>query len=265
MDSKSDIFIKSNQIANYDKKDNRQDLSNFYISERITLEKVLPHVKSVTDIGCLNGDVFGAIWKKYDVSCLGIDVDEEAINIAKKQHPKAKFVVGDFMDESFVQEKSELVVALNLFDHFEDWKKALRNLRRFSSKYINFSTLMRYSGNTLVDPDTSYIYYGNAEKRLLWIVHNIFELASYCGTEDIKATNIFVYCYHKYNKMAFNNLERAAIVSHPLPLDEILVGNVIIEFDEDNYMAKSRMRPDLQIVLDGKIVYDSPWKSKTTQ
>lgn len=262
MDSLSDVFIKSKQIADYEQKENRQSLSKFYISERITLEKVLPHVKTVTDIGCLNGDAYKAISEKYDVSYLGIDVDKDAIQLAQQRYPNARFAVGDFMDESFTQEKSDLVFALNLFDHFEDWKKALRNLRRFSSRFINFSTLMRYSGNTVVDRDISYIYYSNAQRRLLWAIHNIFELTSYCATEDIKATNIFVYCYHKYNQIAFNNLERAAIVSYPLPLDELLVGNVLIEFDEENYMAKSRMRPDLKIVIDGKVAFDSPWKKQ---
>jgi len=257
-----DVFAKSTQTKYYDKKVNRQSLSSFYISERITLEMVLPNIKTITDIGCLNGETYQAIKEKYDhISYLGIDIDPKALEIAKESYPDAKFVEGDFMNNSFEQPTSELVLALNLFDHFSDWKAALRNLKRFSSKYINFSTLMRLSGNTIVDPDLAYLYYSSSGRRVLWAVHNIFELTSYCGTEDINATNIFVYCYTKYQP-GFNNLERLAYVSFPLSPDELLVGNVLIEFDDEKNMLTTSKRPDLKIFVNGKIIFDSPWKKK---
>jgi len=257
-----DVFTKSTHIEYYDRKENRQSLSSFYISERITLEMILPNIKTVTDIGCLNGETYQAIKEKYDhISYLGIDIDSKALEIAKERYPDAKFVQGDFMNNLFKQPTSELVLALNLFDHFSDWKAALRNLKRFSSKYINFSTLMRLSGNTIIDPDLAYLYYSSSGRRVLWAVHNIFELTSYCGTEDIHATNILVYCYNKYHP-GFNNLERLVGVSFPLSPDELLVGNVLIEFDEKKSMIKTNIRPDLKIVLNDKIIFDSPWKKK---
>src|SRR3990167_6358584 len=166
---KYDVFTKSAQINVYDKKENRKTLDSFYISERETLEMVLPRIKTITDIGCLNGETYEAIKKKHDhISYLGIDLDAKALDIAKKCYPDANFVCGDFMNEEFEQPKSDLVLALNLFDHFSDWKSALRNLKRFSSKYVNFSTLMRLSGSTVVDPDLAYLYYAASGRRILW-------------------------------------------------------------------------------------------------
>ena len=98
---------------------------------------------------------------------------------------------------------------------------------------------------------------------MLWAVHNIFELASYCGTEDINATKIIVYCYNKYQPR-FNNLERLARVNFPLSPDELLVGNILIEFNDEKSMIHTNIRPDLKIVLDDKIIFDSPWKKKNT-
>ena len=71
----------------------------------------------------------------------------------------------------------------------------------------------------------------------------------------------FLYCYNKYHP-GFNNLERLAWVSFPLSPDELLVGNVLIEFDEKKSMIKTNIRPDLKIVLNDKIIFDSPWKKK---
>lgn len=226
------------------------------------MDFVLPQAKSIADVGCLNGDTFGAIQQKYDVRYTGIDIDRNAIAIAEKRYPEADFVVGDFMSPSFQHKKSDVVLALNLFDHFEDWKLALRNLKRLSSRYINVSSLLRLNGPSLVEPDQSFIHYSQGDHRLLWAVHNIYELAAYCATEDIAATSVFVYCYKKYDDGGrFSNIERAAHSVHAMPLEDILVGNVVVEFDDENAMSKTKRRPDLKIVVDDKAVTDSPWKA----
>jgi hypothetical protein len=258
---KNDIFIQSSQIAIYDDKENRKGFDTLYLSERKSLEHVMDNVKSVTDIGCLNGDTFAAILDKYpNRTCRGIDIDVGAIDVAKQRYPDMEYHIGDFLDPSFNIEKSDLVIAFNLFDHFEDWKQALRNLKRFSSRYINISSLMRLNGPTLTDKDTSFIYYGGDQKRLLWAPHNIFELASYCACEEINATSIYVYCYHKYNRERFDNVHRAQHVSHPFPPSEMIVGNMVIEFDDNNGMMTSNNRPDFKIILDDEVYFDSPWK-----
>lgn len=117
---KDDIFISSPQIEVYERKKNRQSLDDFYVSERVTLEMVLPIVSTMADIGCLNGDTFAAINSKWKVDYLGVDIDERAIEIATRRFPEARFVVGDFMDKGFMEPPRDLVLALNLFDHFEN-------------------------------------------------------------------------------------------------------------------------------------------------
>ncbi len=256
----NNIFTESPQIKKYDRKENRVTLDSFYDSERITLERVLPDCQTVMDIGCLNGETYGAIKKKYDIAYSGVDVDPDAIEIAKKNYSDAEFIVGDFMEENFTLPPKDLVLALNLFDHFEDWKAALRNLRRFASKYINFSSLLRLNGPTVVDRDLSYIWYGGGKYRLLWAAHNIFELAAYCGTEEINASSIFVYAYHKFNKYRFDNMWRMGRVCQSFDPRDLLVGNVVIELDESKCMSVTDVRPDLVIVVDDKVVFDSPWK-----
>ncbi len=250
-------FIDANQMRFYESVNKRDRFAVLYHSEQETLRRVLPHVKSVTDIGCLMGDLCAA-FREYDVAFTGIDVDQEAIDIAKSRYPEGTFLCGDFLDPDFRIETSELVTAFNLFDHFEDWKGALRNLRRFTSRYLNFSTNMSLDWPTVVDRDVSYIFYGGAEKRILWAVHNIFQLAAYAATEDIGAVGIYVYAYNKFRA---DNVEKMQNVNLPFDPRNLLTGNVVIEVEGEGHMAKTKARPDLTIVVNGVTVFDSPWKT----
>lgn len=55
------------------------------------------------------------------------------------------------------------------------------------------------------------------------------------------------------------------MVSHPILSEEILVGNIIIEFDDRNYMATNSKRSDLTIIMDGKTVFNLPLNCKFCQ
>jgi len=253
-----DAFTGSPQIAIYSDKENRKGFASLYESERATIERALPNVQSVIDIGCLNGDLYGAISERKRVDYLGVDIDPAAIEIAKPRHPGATFRVGDFIDPTFSAPRADMVVALNLFDHFADWKSALRDLCRFSKRYVNFSTLLRIDGGpSLTEKDLSFIHYGGAGTRILWAVHSVWWLAAYAATEEIGATSIYVHCYEKH-AARFSNLARAAHAVHALPLNDLYVGNVLIELGEP--MQKTNIRPTLEIIADGKAVFNSPWR-----
>lgn len=253
------IFTQSNQYNIYKKKPNRINFNSLYESEKHTLDKFLPVCSSIIDIGCLNGDTLNLIKRKYDVLCTGIDIDTKAIETAKSKYKDIHFIEGDFMDINITCPKADMVIAFNLFDHFFDWKGALKNLKRFSNRFINISTLMRLNGATLLDEENNFVYYAKGKHRLLWAVHNIFELSAYAATEHINATFIYVYCYTKYDKKKFDNFNLAAHCCHAMSPQELLVGNMVIEFDDDKGMVKTKRRPDLKIILNGKVIFNSPW------
>lgn len=137
----------------------------------------------------------------------------------------------------------------------------MRNLCRFSKKYVNFSSLLRMDGSSIVDPDVSFIYYAGGKKRILWAVHNVVELAAFCAAEIISATSVLVYCYKKYDNERFGNVNLSAHCVHPLPFENVLVGNVLIEVNPSRGMAATNVRPDLKIVINDIVAFDSPWKS----
>jgi SAM-dependent methyltransferase len=251
-------FIVSDQNTYYHKPNFRSTLDTLYLSERVTVEATLPHVKTVLDIGCSTGRLC-EIFEGNRISYTGIDIDESSISIAKETYSQSKFYTADFMNENFIIEQSDLVIALNVFDHFFDWKGALRNMRRFSKKFINFSCNMRLEGQTVIDKDLGYLYYGNGQRRLGWGIHNVFQLAAYAATEEIQAKSIFIYCYHKFTDQK-NNWHTSAKSVMPISPHDHLTGNILIEVSDIEYMAKTGIRPDLKIVVDDETIFDSPWK-----
>ena len=117
----------------------------------------------------------------------------------KKINPNANFVLADILEPSQIKKipKADLVIAFNVLDQYRDWKNVLKAICSLSNKYVNFSTLLRLEGETAIDEDISYARYGRHGKRVLWAVHNVFSLISYCATENINAHKIYVYCYSK--------------------------------------------------------------------
>ena len=255
-------FIESDQVAIYRGKKNRDGLDKFYESERVTIRRCIADSSSLLDIGSLNGDTWGAIRAEKALSYTGMDIDPVAIQQARSNFPDAEFIVGDFLDEAASEIRFDTVLSLNLFDHFEDWKAAMRGFRRHAIKYINFSTLLRAEGASVTDRDLSYVYYGGGERRLLWAVHNIHELYAYAATEEIGAASVEIYCYRKYDDARFGNVGYAMHSVHPLPIEDILVGNVVVVLDQGGGMRATKRRPDFKVVRDGRVVIDSPWKTK---
>jgi ubiquinone/menaquinone biosynthesis C-methylase UbiE len=253
-------FLQSKQVSIYSGIGHRKSFDDFYVSERVTLDRMLPSVKSVTDLGCLNGDSLAAIKAKYPVECTGIDIDPTAIGIAQSRFPGIKFLLGDFLDPKFTAPQSDLVIVFNLFDLFEDWKSALINIKRFSKRTINFGSLLSLDRPTVCDRDVSFVFYAQGDTRMLWAVHNVFELAAFCATEHINATSIYVNCYKKYDEGRFGNLRRAENVVLPMPPDQVLCGNIVVEFDDAAAMQRTKVRPDQMVVVNDKVVFDSPWK-----
>lgn len=68
---------------------------------------------SILDVGSGYGGFYEFLTKRIDINKVnfsGIDIVEEMIDHAIKTYPKAKFLVGDVLNESFVNEKYDFIV-----------------------------------------------------------------------------------------------------------------------------------------------------------
>ena len=91
----------------------------------VVLGYIMDNIKeqsSLLDIGCGDGYLINRISneaKNRDcaVSCIGIDISDEAIRIASENYASIKFDVMDAQDMKFDQAEFEVVVSYGVFEH----------------------------------------------------------------------------------------------------------------------------------------------------
>lgn len=108
------------------------DLCRHQMLERLLLEFLPPHGK-VLEAGCGTGRwVFYLLKKGYDI--VGVDLAQEALEIAKAYDPSAPLVHGDVCRLEFESETFDAVMSLGVVEHFEEGpQKVLKELRRILS------------------------------------------------------------------------------------------------------------------------------------
>lgn len=89
---------------------------------------------SVCDVGCGTGGVLASLRGRLDVPTLvGWDISPDAAAIARSRHPDIEVRCGDLLgtDESY-----DLVLALDVFEHVEDYLGFLRSLARHGRHFV---------------------------------------------------------------------------------------------------------------------------------
>ena len=112
-------------------------------------------IKTVLDVGCGLGSIIDFLPK--DVEYHGIDMLEDIIDIARENHPNAKFEVADILDYK-TEEKYDSVIcngAFNCCYGFGKFQDALEKMKQLTNKmlvvtisYIDYNELniVRASG-----------------------------------------------------------------------------------------------------------------------
>lgn len=79
---------------------------------------------SVLDVGCGKGAFTNAL-KRANNRVLGLDVSETAVAKARARFPGVEFRVGSVETLAQLEERFELVVAMEVLSYVEDWREAL--------------------------------------------------------------------------------------------------------------------------------------------
>lgn len=238
-------------------RDKREKFENLYKSEKIVFSKYLSKCKTVLDIGCLYGGLSLAL-KKFNVKYFGIDTDRKAIQFGKKKNKNINLYHDNFLNPKKKYPKCDFVFSLNVFEHYKNWKQALRAYRKLTNKYFCFTGNFKLEGNASLDKDVSFCHYPNP-RPILWTLHNIFEIIAYLSTYTMASKHIYVYIYRKYNKKNWNT---AAYSAMPIDPRKLLIGNVVVEIDK-NFKQRNKLvyhRPSVEIFIDGKQYFKSKWK-----
>jgi len=93
------------------------------------------NVKSILDVGCGTGPVYW-LTKDIDVKYKGVDYSKGFISIAKRNFSEGDFEVQDARKLKEKDNSWDLVLLMHTLDHIDDWKAALREAKRVSSRLV---------------------------------------------------------------------------------------------------------------------------------
>jgi ubiquinone/menaquinone biosynthesis C-methylase UbiE len=87
--------------------------------------------KDVLEIGCGNGYGGYLLNQLGPKSYLGLDVMQEQIEIAKKNHPQYQFIVQDATDLSqFADASKDVVIIFGVLHHIPNWREVIDEIHR---------------------------------------------------------------------------------------------------------------------------------------
>jgi len=82
----------------------------------------------VLDLGCGNGRWF-KLFQEYGVDYIGVDSSEKLIEIAKREHPKARFQVADALNLSFPENFFDKIYSIAVFHQIPSKELRLQFLK----------------------------------------------------------------------------------------------------------------------------------------
>lgn len=120
--------------------ENRKNYNNLYLGEKLLLDQFFKKNFSVLDIGCAQGGFINILKQKNKkFSYLGVDYNEEMLTIAKKEHPKHRFINIKKNDYSnYINKKFDLVIVFGILHLNKEWKKIIKEAYKLSKKYLIF-------------------------------------------------------------------------------------------------------------------------------
>jgi SAM-dependent methyltransferase len=138
-----------------------------HVASILTRNGITPH--SVLDIGCGTGGVLEHLTGSFTLDrAVGIDVSEDAIALAgESRHEQVSLQVGDVRD---MDDRFDVVLALDVIEHVEDYFGLLRAVQRLGMHFVfhvplalNVPAIVRMSPITRSREQVGHIHYFGAE------------------------------------------------------------------------------------------------------
>ncbi len=127
----------------------RMKYSQLYRGEKYLISKFIRKNDSVLDIGCGQGGLFDILNKKFKkIHYTGIDFNQNMINVAKLNFPRAKFHY--FKKDNylkFFKKKFDVVIIFGILHLNPNWKKLLISASKVTKRAILFDHRIEYEKN----------------------------------------------------------------------------------------------------------------------
>jgi SAM-dependent methyltransferase len=97
----------------------------WFVARRQIIARLIAHVlppnngRTILDIGCGTGGNLGAIQEQY--RCVGVDASPTAIELARKQHPRIRFVCSPAEEELHrLASEADMILMMDVLEHVAD-------------------------------------------------------------------------------------------------------------------------------------------------
>ena len=208
----------------------RHTFNEFSETQKYFFPMIMQECKSVLDVGCAAGGLYGALTEKYGtIQYTGVEYDSKLAAAARQLYPDAEFLSGDFMSQSLPPHSFDLTVAFGLLVMQPNYKDIIERMVKLSKRYVLLDVRLRYSGTTVVDIDRSYFYYHDSGQRIHYIVFNIYEFLNFLHIEILNLRRISVVGAYSPNVTS-------AFV--PFPRQELIVAVFLLEKHPENHCPK---------------------------
>jgi len=122
---------------------------NFYRKEIVkALRKLNP--RTILDVGCGSGILYSYLPFYLRKRYTGVDFTEEFITLNRQKYPDAAWIVADALHLPFNDGTFELVTTTTVLQHIENWKEALAEIFRVSSRYALLTERIHEAPTTIV-------------------------------------------------------------------------------------------------------------------
>ena len=205
--SKSDYYINEAGCRNR--------WEHLYPSVQYYLDKVDFSGESFLEVGCAAGGMYEILDAKCgNVQYTGMEISQAEVDFAKKAYPNATFCCGNFYENDFADASFDTVTAFMVVNHQERYRDFIAQLLRVARKRVIFDARIQYDYPTVVDLQTSYLYYHGSGARNYFIPFNFYELFNYLHLAEFNAKKISVYGYYTPNKSsAFIQMPKSKLIA----------------------------------------------------
>lgn len=215
----------------------RKKWNQLYPSVQYYLKKVKLTGQRVLEIGCAAGGMYEIMKDRFGkLDYTGMDIGAAEIAHARKQYSEAKFFKGDFLSNKFPNDSFDTVCAFQVINHQPRYREFIKEMFRVAKKCVIFDARIQYDFPTIVDLDSSYLYYHGSGQRNYFTPFNFYEIFNYLHHEGLKAKKISVYGYYAPNKTS------AFIM---IPKNKLIAGAFCIEkYDQKQAIDRWGGRPE---------------------
>ena len=100
----------------------------------------LTEAESILDLGCGEGFVIRYLRNhNNNLRFEGLDINKEAINMAKKLNPDVNFVICNLYKLQYNENSFDLVMLTEVLEHLEDPEKVMNVVKKISNKHFILS------------------------------------------------------------------------------------------------------------------------------